>query len=337
MLKKIVLCKNNPSERRTSPFPNYLSFRPQRKGRMASKVFTLAVLFLACSMVVAQGVDTKGDGNQSGPTFTVTDCTSDGEICGGIIKRFAPLNIPGVPVGATMVAGGGPNLSGNIDAAQGGQDAGSGTTSAMLGALVGMYIGWSKQGLRNGWDNFTHAEEGHLAPLQYFMGGPGDVEEGGAALGSGMRFGGPNGGGGGGWGRGWGYKTPALSALKNKAFYVGSFNDNLSLWEMQNFGSQWGVNAGIPGRHLLGLVDRIGLGLKGPGYGAAVERINQAFWQEGLSIQNAIRREPKILALFQAEAEQDISFHIELGVSDYEQKEAFKHYERTGLHAFDNP
>jgi hypothetical protein len=58
-----------------------------------------------------------------------------------------------------------------------------------------MYVGWSKQGLHNGWDNFTHAEEGHLAGLQYFMGGPAGVEEDGlTALSSGMRFGGPNGG-----------------------------------------------------------------------------------------------------------------------------------------------
>jgi hypothetical protein len=102
---------------------------------MATKQFTLAFVILFSMALWGQGVDTtpsasKGDGNQSGPTFTVTDCTSDGEICSGIIKRVAPLNIPGVPVGATVAVGGGPNLSGNIDSTQGGGSA-SGFWSAV--------------------------------------------------------------------------------------------------------------------------------------------------------------------------------------------------------------
>jgi hypothetical protein len=323
MLNRSLLCSNYHSAQ--TPIKSRDFFFIRKRRLTAAKAFAFGVVLMACSLAMAQ------DPGQGGNFQINVDL--------GVPSNSAAV-LAGNQAWMSATSSGAPLIPSVIDGNPtpgGGADDSARSGSALLGAMVGMYVGWSKQGLRNGWDNFTHAEEGHLAPLQYFMGGPGDVEEGGAALGSGMRFGGPNGGGGGGWGRGWGYKTPALSALKNKAFYVGSFNDNLSLWEMQNFGSQWGVNAGIPGRHLLGLVDRIGLGLKGPGYGAAVERINQAFWQEGLSIQNAIRREPKILALFQAEAEQDADFYIEMGESEWEQREAYKHYEKHGLHAFDNP
>jgi hypothetical protein len=119
MLNRSLLCSNYHSAQ--TPIKSRDFFFIRKRRLTAAKAFAFGVVLMACSMAVAQGVDTKGDGNQSGPTFTITDCTSDGEICGGIIKRVAPLNIPGIPVGATMVAGGGPNLSGNIDASQGGQ------------------------------------------------------------------------------------------------------------------------------------------------------------------------------------------------------------------------
>jgi hypothetical protein len=132
---------------------------------------------------------------------------------------------------------------------------------------------------------------------------------------------GPMGGGGG-------------SIYNNKIFYTGEFHDSLSLWEMQDFGSKWGINANIPGRHLLGKLDVLVTNSK---YAAAVARVAERFWQQGLAIQNAIANEPKLMEVFNAAAETDADFRIVEGETAAEREIIYKHYQRTGLKAFDNP
>jgi len=138
-----------------------------------------------------------------------------------------------------------------------------------------------------------------------------------------------SGGGSGNW------PSRSTSIYKNKAFYTGGFHDNLNLWEMQDFGSRWGVNAGIPGRHLLGKLDVLSTK---PGYAAAVERVGRKFWQEGMSIQNAINTEPKLVEVFKKAAETDADYRI-LHPDDWpgQAKEIFENYQKRGLKAFDNP
>src|SRR5579862_2807611 len=187
MLKRSLLCSNYHSAQ--TPIQPADFFFIGKRRLTGAKAFAIAVVLMAFSLALwGQSPGTKGDGNQTGPIYIdITFCTSDGVTCGGIIRHPQGAVGPLGPVGTSGQSGGGPNLSGNIDSAQGG---GQGATSAMLGALVGVYVGWSKQGLRNGWDNFTHANEGHLAGLQYFMGSPAGVEtEGLTALSSGIQFG----------------------------------------------------------------------------------------------------------------------------------------------------
>jgi hypothetical protein len=124
------------------------------------------------------------------------------------------------------------------------------------------------------------------------------------------------------------------SIYNNKIFYTGEFHDSLSLWEMQDFGSKWGINANIPGRHLLGKLDVL---VTNPKYAAAVGRVAERFWQQGLAIQNAIAKEPKLMEVFNAAAETDADFRIVEGETAAEEEIIYKHYQRTGLKAFDNP
>ena len=322
MLKRILLCGARRSASIPNPFLNIFQVHLPTRRSDAKRSFTLAVVILLGVMAWGQE-STQGTGCAgSFCTANLSFGGGNGTGSGGNWANPQPIssNIPD-----SIDSPGNPPIVGTYHPP---------TMSAGDWLAVGLAMGRTLMGIAQGnaFHNLAHANDSGLyipvdmmAPIGFA------AEEADMAFASGGgRIGGPNGGG---WAR------RATSVLMDKMYYTGDFHTNLSLWEMQDFGSSWGVNANIPGRHLLGELDTIRI--TQPKYAEAVERAGERFWQKGYAIQNAIAKEPSLMEHFNELAEKDASYRIltkadarAMGASG---KTVFRHYQERGLKAFGNP